>query len=70
MPATACIAEKWSSSPRGVNHIGTENAKMPFKSKAQQRYLESERPEVAKQFVKHTATKKKTKKQSLKKIFG
>ena len=43
---------------------------MPFKSKAQQRYLESEKPAVAKKFVKHTATKKKTKKQSLKKIFG
>lgn len=30
---------------------------MPFKSKAQQRYLYAKHPEVAKEFAKHTSTR-------------
>ena len=50
---------------------------MPFKSKAQQRYLFAKEPGVAKEFAAKTPSmkklperKKKKKQQSLKKIFG
>ncbi len=40
-----------------AHHMPQEFSTMPFKSEAQKRYLFSQKPEVAKEFEKHTPKK-------------